>query len=51
MIDCYHNQINKGETVMEIFEGVTVKEVLTTAGGGLLIAAMFYVCTIGVFVI
>lgn len=34
---------------MEICEGVTVREVLTTAGGGLFIAAMFYVCTMGVF--
>lgn len=35
---------------IEICEGLDVKEVVVTAGGGLFIAAMFYVTMIGTFV-
>lgn len=35
---------------IEICEDVTVKDAVTTAGSGMLLAIMFYVCTVGVFV-
>ena len=35
---------------IEICEYVTVKDVITTAGSGMFLAIMFYVCTVGVFV-
>ena len=35
---------------IEICEGLTVKEVVTTAGGGMFIAIMFYVSMVGGFV-
>ena len=35
---------------IEICEGLTVKEVVTTAGGGMFIAAMFYLSMVGGFV-
>jgi hypothetical protein len=35
---------------IEICEGLTVKEVVATAGGGMFIAIMFYVGMVGAFV-
>ena len=34
---------------IEIYEDVTVKEVVITAGGGMLLTILCYVCTVGVF--
>ena len=35
---------------IEVYEGITVKEVVTTAGGGMFIAIMFYMSMVGAFV-
>lgn len=35
----------------EVCEGLTVKEVVTTAGGGMLLTIIGYVCTVVVFCI
>ena len=37
--------------VIEVYEDLTVKEVVKTVGGGMLLTIMFYVCTVGVFCI
>lgn len=36
---------------IEVYEDLTVKDVITTAGGGMLLAISFYVCSVGVFCI
>ncbi len=34
---------------IEICEDVTVKDVVTIFGGGILLTILFYICTVGVF--